>query len=168
MTGEEVYSAFIDGELKTERERRATLEARGVSVVAQSGGLVTLLTGIGALAKGAGVGALPTVAFGAVIVALVFFLGAAVFGILVNIPHLYPPHPVADAATMTEMRTSKRDHTDAEARSVIAHLHIGTVDKLRKGNDLKVQWISAAQFAQVLAVVALSVAVWVIITHPSP
>lgn len=166
MSGEEVYTAFIESELRTERERRATLEARGMSVVAQSGGLVTLLTGVGAVAHGAASAPLPTAAVVGVILALVFFFGAALSGILVNFWPIYPPHAVADASTMTQMRMTKRDHSEEEARSVVAHIHIGTVESLRKGNDLKIQWVAAAQFCQILALIAVSVAVYFVVTQP--
>jgi hypothetical protein len=165
VSGDAIYAAFIEGELRTERERRTALEARGVAVVTQSGGLVTLLTGIGALTKGATSAPIPLTAIIAVVCALVLFFGAALCGILVNFWPMYPPHTVAGTATMTQMRTTKRDQSDEEARSVVAHLHIGTVDSLRKGNDIKVHWVAGAQFCQILALVAVSVAVYFIVAQ---
>lgn len=165
MSGDEVYTAFIEGELRIERERRTALEARGTGVVAQSGGLVTLLAGVGALAKGVTSVAPPRVAIVAVVFALVFFFGAALCGSLVNFWPLYPPYKVADGATMTEMRTNKRDHTDEEARSVVAYIHVGTLESLRKINDRKVKWVGAAQLCEIFALLAVSVAVYFIVTH---
>lgn len=161
----EVYFAFIEGELKAERERRAALEARGVSVVTQSGALVTLLTGVGAVVHGASSSALPTLAVRALVAALVFFFLAALGGILVNFWPLYPGQNVADNATMTQMRTTKRRDTDEVARSTVAHLYIGTLMNVRKGNNRKLEFVAAAQFFQILALVAVSIAVYFVITH---
>ncbi|WP_327006041.1 hypothetical protein OHA72_01335 [Dactylosporangium sp. NBC_01737] len=165
MSGDQIYAVFIEGELKGERERRTTLEARGVSVVTQSGALVTLLAGVGALVKGITSTAPPSAVIVAVICALVFFFSAALCGTLISFGPIFPPHTLADAATMTQMRTTRRDHSEEEARSVVAHLHIGTLDSLRKGNDIKVRWVVAAQFCQILALVAVSAAVCFIVAQ---
>lgn len=157
----EVYTAFIEGELKTERERRTTLDGRGAAVVTQSGGLVTLMTGVAAFVKGTAPQALPPFAAMALILALVFFVGAAVCGILVTFAHAYPPHSVADEATMQRMRNEKRDHSDEEARTVVSYLHEGTVASLRKGNDRKVNFLTWAQGFQILALLTVSMAVFV-------
>jgi hypothetical protein len=39
------YAAFIEGELKAERERRTTYDTRGQALVTTSGALVTLIGG---------------------------------------------------------------------------------------------------------------------------
>jgi hypothetical protein len=44
------YAAFIEQELKFERERRATLDTRGQAVVTTSGALLTLVSAITAIA----------------------------------------------------------------------------------------------------------------------
>lgn len=157
LTG--IYLDFVEDSLRAERDRRATLEARGVSIVAQAGGLVTLLAGVGTLFIGNRGSALTLAAILPLMLALIFFVLAVIFGILVSFSPLYPRHPVADKETMTKMRTSKRDDTDDDARSAVAHIHIQTIEALRKGNRRRIWWIVAAQVCQVLAVVSLSVAV---------
>jgi hypothetical protein len=44
----EVYAAFIENELKVERDRRTALDARGLAIVTTSGTLTTLLVAVGA------------------------------------------------------------------------------------------------------------------------
>ena len=43
------FTEFLGGELKSERERRATLDQRGITVITSSSTLVTLLSGLAAL-----------------------------------------------------------------------------------------------------------------------
>ena len=160
MSGEEVYATFTEGELKAERGRRASLDGRGAAVVTQSGGLLALMTGVAAFVKRAVPEALPPLAVMALILALVFFVGAAACGILVNFPQIYP-YDVADEATMTKMRIDKRDHSAEEARSVVSHVHIKTVVSLREGNNRKANFVTAAQVFQILALVTVSIAVFV-------
>ncbi len=161
--GNDIYPSFIDGELRTERERRANLEARGVSVVSQSGGLVTLLLGVAAFTNDSS--ALPSFGIGALVAGLILFLGAGLCGILVNFWPIYPAHPVADAATMKQMATTKRFADESEARTVISHINIGTIASLRRGNDKKIRFVAIAQMFQVLAVIVVSVAVVIAITR---
>jgi hypothetical protein len=119
------------------------------------------MTGIAAFVKGTVPQALPPLALITLFLGLVFFLGAAVFGMLVNMPHMYPSYEVADGPTMTLMRTEKRNHSEEKARSIVAALHIKTVVPLRKGNDRKVWFLTWAQGCQILAVAAISIAVFV-------
>jgi hypothetical protein len=48
--GGPVFAEYIAGELKVERERRSTLDQRGISAVTSSGVVVALSSGLAALA----------------------------------------------------------------------------------------------------------------------
>jgi hypothetical protein len=80
-----VLMEFIAGELRFERERRATLDQRGIAVVTSSGTLVTLLSGLAAfvaLRSGQPVPSIKT--FVALSLALTSLLAAAFLGISTN------------------------------------------------------------------------------------
>ena len=150
-----VYPAFIESELKTERERRGNIETRGASVVTQSGALSTLLVAAAAFARGSGSAHLSNYAVIMVVVSTLFFLGAGVLGILISFPYLYRGQPVADDATMEKMLTVRRADPDADARTVVATVHKGTLSTIRAGNHRKAVLLSWAQVCQLLGLLAL-------------
>jgi hypothetical protein len=150
-----VYPEFIESELKTERERRANLESRGGSVVTQSGTLSTLLIAAAAFVRGNQTAHLPNYAVIMVVISTLFFLGAGVLGILMTFPYLYKGQPVADEATMEKMLTVRRADPDADARTVVATVHKGTLSSMRTGNRRKALFLSWAQICQIAGLVAL-------------
>jgi hypothetical protein len=158
-----VYPDFIESELKVERERRVNLESRGSGVVTQSGTLSTLLIAAAAFVRGSAAAELPTYAEIMVVVSTFLFLGAGVLGILVSFPYLYKGQPVADDATMDRMLTVKRADPEADARTVVATVHRGTLASMRAGNRRKALLVSWAQLGQIAGLVALLVGVLVAI-----
>jgi len=150
-----VYPDFIEGELKTERERRANLESRGGTVVTQSGALSTLLIAAAAFVRGSGAAHLSNYATVMVVISTLLFLGAGVLGILVTFPYLYRGQPVADDATMEKMLTVRRADPEADARTVVATVHKGTLSAMRAGNHRKALLLSLAQISQIVGLLAL-------------
>jgi hypothetical protein len=154
------YAAFIESELKAERERRASLDARGLAVVTTSASLVTLLAAVGAFASTAENFRLPGAAVPWLIVTLVGFVVATIFGILANANWRYK---VSDRTTLDRMRTEHwADHT-AQAMVTVAYINTVTIDTLRRGNNIKVGLATSALSAQLIALIALAVTVFIIL-----
>lgn len=151
-----IYVAFIDGELKAERERRAALDARGLSVVTSSGSLVALLAAIGAFASGSGKFELPSGARLLLMAMLAAFASAAALGILVNQSR---PYDVALTETLDKMVTDRWGDDRVDSRNNVARLNIRTIHTLRNGNDRKARLLSYALLAQLVALVALGAVV---------
>jgi hypothetical protein len=156
----QVYLAFIEGELKAERERRTALDGRGQTLVTASGVLVTLLSGVSALVQSGVKSPVPPLAIGLELLALVLFLLAAVSGIVAGWNRCY-----AVAAPSTHSRMLAEHWTDSEvdARNQVATVHAMTVRTLREANRLKAACVSAGLVLQVLALGPFAAAVVVIV-----
>ena len=157
-----VYAAFIEGELKAERERRTAYDTRGQALVTTSGALVTLIGGFAALVR-AGSGTRPPIAglyvFGA---ALVLFVGAAACGIAAGWNR---HHAVATIATLKRMLTEHWKDDEVTARNNVSTVYRATVDTLRQANDFKAKWVSIGLILQVCALVASGTAVVIATAH---
>jgi hypothetical protein len=67
------YLAFIEAELKAERDRRSVFAARGSGLVTRSGSLVTVLAALTAFTRAGGPLAVTALARGSVVAALLSF-----------------------------------------------------------------------------------------------
>lgn len=157
----DTYSAFIEGELKAERERRSTYDSRGQGIVTTSGALVTLLGGFATVVKTSATAGLPATAVTALGVAFLLFIGAAACGIVAGWNRHY-----AVTATTTLRRMTEEHWTDDEvdARNNVAAVRVGTVGTLRRANQFKATWVSIGLIVQVVALMASVVAVAVLVT----
>jgi hypothetical protein len=154
------YSAFIEAELKAERDRRASLDARGLAVVTTSASLVTLLAAVGAFASTAANFRLPGTAVPWLIVTLVGFVVATILGILANANGRYK---VTDRPALDRMRTEHWTDQTAQAMVNVAYINTVTSDTLRRGNNIKVGLATSALSAQLIALIALAVTVFIIL-----
>lgn len=146
-TGGDVFTAFVEGEVKAERERRNALDARGIAVLTTSGTLVTLVFAIGAVVTGATGFSPPAETVVIVTIGLVAFVAAALFGLLANRLKKY------DVVTTGQLWSWRNNAaawaaSDQDARRAITKGNIVTIDTLRAGNDTKAKWIEAALWAQ--------------------
>lgn len=154
------YAAFIESELKAERDRRAAYDGRGQSLVTTSGALVTLLGGLAALVRTPPMVRLPTPASVAVSIALVLFVCAATCGIIAGWNRLYA---VATVPTMHRMTSGHWKDDEVDARNNVAGVQLRTLDTLRRANEFKVRWVSVGLIMQASALAVLAVAVTIVI-----
>lgn len=149
------YSAFVEAELKFEYERRASLDARGAAIVTTSGGLVTLLTGLAALALGKDMTVTGLARF-LVVLALLAFVSAGVAGIRANRLRNYE---VTSATTLDHMLSNPHwKDSETTARNVCAKRNVITIRTLRNGNNKKADQITHALGLQVVAIALFAVA----------
>jgi hypothetical protein len=125
------FVAFIQRELESERERRKSLDARGVSVVTTSGSLTTLLAAVGAFVSGRSGFRLPAGAVGPLTLTLLAFAFAAVCGIVVTALRW---HDVAAPDQLNIMLGEKWPTDEIDARNYVAQLDVRTIESLRTGN----------------------------------
>lgn len=153
-----VFFEFIEKQLLAEMERRKSLEARGISVLTTSGTLVTIIFALGALVTNVSDYRPSAVSVWALAAALLAFVIAAMLGLLANRLRWYD---VVEAAQMHVWRQSEMRWNDAasKAQRLLAKANIETLRTLRDGNDDKASLIEAALWAQLAAIIALSVAV---------
>jgi hypothetical protein len=148
-----VYSTFVETELKVERDRRSSMESRGQSLITTSSTLVTLLAAVAAFVIRGDNFVLPYSARVVLLVVLLAFAAAAAAGIMANWLH---PYVLADVLALKRMRTDQWADDAVDARSVVMNLNIVTIESLRDGNQRRVPWLIAGQVCQVLALVALT------------
>ncbi|MDX3192105.1 hypothetical protein PV458_27155 [Streptomyces sp. MN03-5084-2B] len=147
--------AFIEAELKAERERRTGQEARGQALITTSGALVTLLVGVAAVVKTAATLRFPPSVSITVGTALLLFAVAAGCGVAVGWNRHYA---VAKATTLTRMLTDHWTDDEVDARNHVATLLVETLGTLRRANELKARWVLVGLVVQVVALIALCAA----------
>jgi hypothetical protein len=157
--GGAVYAAFIEQELKAERDRRTTLDARGQAVITTSGSLVTLLAAVGAFVTGSKDFHLPHQAAYPLVATVTMFVFAALFGILATNTVAYR---VARSDVLQKMVLDRWTDTERVATKNTTALNISTVLSLRASNDKKVLFVRVAHVAQLLALLALGTTVYII------
>jgi hypothetical protein len=155
------YAAFVEGEVKAERERRATLDARGQALVTTSGALVTLLGGLAALVKPGTVARFGPAVLLTVCLALVLLAAAAACGILAGWNRAYA---VATTKTLVEMTRGHWRDDEVDARNNVATVNLRTVGSLREANAFKARWISIGLIVQVSALLVLSAGIVLVVT----
>ncbi len=84
-----LYAELIDAQLQQERDRKNSLEQRGIAVVTAAGTLVTLVFGFATFVRGTNAVPLSPPSIGLFAAALFFFVTAATAGILSNRPTTY-------------------------------------------------------------------------------
>ncbi|WP_378735300.1 hypothetical protein [Nocardia brasiliensis] len=157
------YAAFIAAELKTERERRATFDARGQALVTTSSALFTLFAGVAALVKTPATTRLPTEGLVAGIVTLLLFVGAAICGVIAGWNGQYE---VAKSDTLDALVSESRWTDDeVDARNNVSALAARTVRTMRETTNFKVRWVGIGLVLQVLALVALGMTVFLTIVN---
>jgi hypothetical protein len=154
------FAAFVEAELKAERERRTALDARGVGLVTTSGSLTTLLAAVGAFVSGRTGFQLPSSAAPPLVITLLAFALASGLGLLASHNRKYA---VADAATLAALTGPRWATHEVDARSVVAQINARTVSTLRLGNDKKSFLLIAGLGCQLVGLVSLAVAVLVVL-----
>jgi hypothetical protein len=150
------YAPFVEQELKAERDRRATFDARGQAVVTTSGVLLTILSTVTAITINRKVLAVSGPVRYAILSALACFVIAVALGILATINFKYDV--AAKSALLQLPREHSVDSREIAERNIVT-TNVSTVLTLRKGNDLKAIFLLAALFAQLAALLGLAVAV---------
>ncbi len=158
MAKGELYTAFIENELKAERDRRSSLDARGAALITTSTGLVGLVAALSALALGKDF-RVTGVAAWLLVGALVAFLGSGILGVSTSFGRWYK---VADTTTLQMMVTAPHwSDGDFTARLICATANARTIASIRIGNNKKASLLTWGQSLQLIAVAALATAVGV-------
>jgi hypothetical protein len=155
------YSELIAEQLAEERSRKASLEARGLSVITTSGVLVTLVLGLAAIVTQAATFKLPEAANRLLVFAGALFVLAAVGGIGVNFPMPYREVGVTALRRLTELHWW--NNKVAPARRRTAEARINVLAAARSANVWKVRFLLAALVLEVLAVVTLAASASVVL-----
>jgi hypothetical protein len=157
------YGLLITDQLTEERNRKASLEARGITAVTAAGTLVTLLFALTAGLTAAPGFKLPAGADVPLLLAVIAFVIAAVFGLTTNLPLRYQEPTVRGLAKLVEHRFWVGPAEIGELR--VAGAQVALIAALRAANNLKVWLLILAIAAELIAIVFLFWAVAVILYH---
>ncbi|BCB76954.1 hypothetical protein GCM10022251_76020 [Phytohabitans flavus] len=151
------YAGLISDQLAEERSRKASLEARGVSVITTSGVLVTVLFALSAGLRSVGDARLPGVARVTLLLALVTFVLAALFGLATNLPLRYKEPTPEGLAQLVDREYWAAPAVIGELR--VAESKVRVLAAARAANRIKVTLLLVGAFLELLAVAFLAVAV---------
>lgn len=154
-------AAFLEQELKAERDRRAAADARGQSVVTTSAGLVALFAAVGAFVSNQDKYQLPRAALVPLTATLAMFAVAAFLGILATYNFAYR---VADGESLLAIHQHMTDSETVAIKNV-ALTNARTVSTLRSGNNKKATLLLLALFAQLAALISLAATIFVVLLH---
>ena len=155
--GRAIYADFIKEQLDAQEARKVSLEQRGLAVITTSGVLVTLLFGLTALSvRQASTFSIPDTAAALLIVALVFFVLAAISAIFTNLPRSY------EAATVDGLRQvvkERWDDAEAVASEMVALTRLKMLAPAKKNNDAKGIALVIAMSLEIFGVALVGAAV---------
>jgi hypothetical protein len=152
-----VYSALVVARLAEEEGRGRSLQARGLAVVTTSGTLVTLILAIAQFVPRATVTArIPGASRWLLAIAAVAFVGAAVAGLLANIPRDIGRPVSSEIAAKIGSRWSEPG-TAAEKTASLDRAR--QLQKLEDANDIAAWAVLAGLAAEVLAIALAAAAV---------
>jgi hypothetical protein len=151
------YSQLIWDQLAEERSRKASLEARGVTVITTSSALATLLFALTAGLTTASSFKLPGPARFPLMLALCAFATAAVLGLITNIPLRYREPTASGLAKLVDANFWTASPEIGQLR--VASAQVTTLAVARSANGLKVRLLLGAVFFELLAVIFLTWAI---------
>lgn len=152
----ETYAKFIEAELKAEHERRASFDARALSVTTTSSAFIALAGALTVLVTGKDYSFSDASARG-IMLSLLSFLVAA---LLASIAHATHPYEVTQRATLEDMIADPHwQDSETSARNVAADLNVRTALSLRSGTNRKAGLLVAAHACQLAGMLGFVVTV---------
>lgn len=151
------YGELIACQLAEERERKTSLEARGVTVITTSSTLATLLFALTAGLTSATAFRLPGLAKLPLVLALCAFVAAAALGLLTNVPLRYREPTPRGLAKLIAVNFWTAPPEIGQLR--VAQAQVTTLAAARAANQLKVRLLLGAISCELLAIVFLAWAI---------
>ncbi len=151
------YGQLIADQLMEERSRKASLEARGVTVITTSSALATLLFALTAGLTATSKFRLPAPAKLPLLLTLVTFVFSAAFSLAANIPLRYREPTPAGLAKLVNSNYWKAPAEIGEIR--VAEAQLTSLAAARSANSLKVMLLIGAIFFELLAIPFLAWAI---------
>ncbi len=161
----EYYNAVVEGELREESNRKASLEQRGLAVISTAGVLTALLFAILTAVVGPAGSQTPNRAIRILLVAaLLVFVAAAVAGLVAASPTKYWELKASFLYSLVQDGEKGQFWNEPKTLAVwrVTQARIQLLDRARKINSRKGQLLFGAFLGEVLgvAVVASAIVVW--------
>lgn len=156
------YASYYETLVKSQDDRKTSLEQRGLAVITTSGTLATLLFGLVALSSKSDNFRLPVQANGPLAIALTAFVCAALVALVTNAPLRYENVRISDP------QKELWDHWDKGkdyALERITATRLNVFRQAQKLNDFKAWLLIVALLFEVVAVVSVALAVREVLVH---
>jgi nitrate reductase NapE component len=154
--GRAIYADYVREQLAGQEARKTSLEQRGLSVVTTSGALVTLLFGLTTLAVEREAFTLPGASRALLVVAIVFFVVAAVAAIVTNMPLSYEG---VTPSALREAVKNRWEDSEATAAEMTSLTRIKVLESARRRNNIKAIALFAGMVSEIVAVALVGAAV---------
>ncbi|MGA2514839.1 MAG: hypothetical protein ABSG37_14695 [Candidatus Limnocylindrales bacterium] len=160
---DDAFPQLIIEQLTEERARKTSLEQRGVGVITTSGALVTLLFGLSALATKNQAYVLPDPARWTLILVVALFLVASVLGLMTNVPLDYFEPTTQGLSSLVEPGAVDWPNDATERAQLAAEARVTIIQSARHNNGVKAAWLLGAMLFEVVALIALAIAVGMVL-----
>ena len=159
--GGHLWVEYFTSLVKSQDERKASIEQRGLAVVTTSGTLVTLLFGIASLLTRGDDFVLPARAHLPLDIALVLFVVAAIGGLMTNAP-LWGKYQTPDPDGFDRIFDEYWDKPLRKTQIRVSAARGMTYRAAERANEWKGRILLGALGCEVLAVLSLSVALRIV------
>lgn len=160
----DAYSRLIEDQVGQERERKTSLEGRGITVITTSSALATLLFALTVRLTSASKFRLPEGARLPLILTLSAFVVAAGLGLAANIPLKYREPTAAGLGKLLNQNYWTAPALIGQLRAM--QVQISSLEAARSANRLKVIFLLSAIGFELCAIVFLAWAIGLIIYMP--
>jgi hypothetical protein len=150
----EAYSQLISDQLAEERDRKTTLEARGITVISTSGALATLMLGLTVGVTAATTFRFPGPVKIPLVLALAMFVLAAACGLTANVPMHYKEPTVGALAGLVDVAYWTGPRQTGSLR--VAEAQVKVLEASRVANAMKARLILAAISFELMAIAFLA------------
>jgi hypothetical protein len=157
VTAGGAYGQLIADQLAEERDRKTSLESRGITVITTSGSLAAVLFGLITILASAAHFRLPGSIRLPVVLAVVALVIAGLLGLATNIPLRYKEPTTTALARLLHSNYWTGPGEIGQLR--VAQVQVRTIAAARKANGLKVALLVGAMLCELLAVIFLAWAI---------
>lgn len=161
-SGPNDLGAYVASEVDRAEQDYQNVRNRALNLVATSGGLVTLVSGLLAIAVGTDKSIVPLDSRWTIAVALGSFIASTVFALIINFPQS------VTSSDQTKLGALVEGHWDDDGWSKrVAEILVEYLKSLRVDNGRTANWLTASISSQIAGITFIAVSAFLILIHAS-
>ena len=159
-SGTNDLGAYVASEVDRAEQDYQNVRNRALSLLATSGGLVTLVSGLLAIAVGNDKSIVPLNSRWTIAVALSSFVVSAAFALIINFPQS------VTSGDYTEMENLVKNHWEDDGwNKRVAEILVKYLKSLRKDNGSTAKWLTASICFQIVGIAFIAISAFLILLH---
>lgn len=162
VAGPNELGAYIAAEVTRTEQDYQNVRSRALNLVATSGGLVALVTGLLAIAAKTITSAIPTDSRWTIAIAMGSFIASTICALVVNYPQRVVSGDLTKLGALVECHWEDSGWDKSVAQILVTYLI-----SLRKDNNHSAKWLKASITLQIAGIAGLGIATFMIIQHAS-